>query len=311
MCGHYKNGVMANKADNSLSNSKPVCGVIMPISALDGCSEEHWREVLSILEDAIKLANFEPNLVSDADDIGILQKRIVQNVYNNEVIVCDVSGKNSNVMFELGMRLAFDKPTIIIKDDMTNYSFDTSVIEHLEYPRDLRFTKIIAFKEKLRSKIAATYEKSKADPNYSTFLKSFGEYKVAQLQSKEVSSEAYILESLEELKNEVRVLRRTPTKSEVSKSLPPDVEECICVHVSEYVMEHDLSSLSEIKKHKTKIVNYLKSINHIEMTCGSKENVRPYLEIALEDTNLLKKYMPKHLLDSDGTQLTSIEDKPL
>jgi hypothetical protein len=35
------------------------------------------------------------------------------------------------------MRLAFDRPTIIVKDDLTTYSFDTSPIEHLEYPRDL------------------------------------------------------------------------------------------------------------------------------------------------------------------------------
>ena len=111
--------------NNNTNPSKPMCGIIMPISEIDNCSAEHWVEVQSILRDVIKSADFEPNLVSDADDVGIIQKRIVQNVYSNEIVVCDVSGKNPNVMFELGMRLAFDKPTIIIKDDFTNYSFDT------------------------------------------------------------------------------------------------------------------------------------------------------------------------------------------
>jgi len=32
-------------------------------------------------------------------------------------------------MFELGLRLAFDKPAIIVKDDNTSYSFDTAPIE--------------------------------------------------------------------------------------------------------------------------------------------------------------------------------------
>lgn len=77
--------------------------------------------------------------MSDADDVGVIQKRIVQGVYGADLIVCDVSCKNSNVMFELGMRLAFDKPTVIIKDDKTDYTFDTGVIEHITYPRDLRF----------------------------------------------------------------------------------------------------------------------------------------------------------------------------
>lgn len=203
---------MATTRKDETPDTKPKCGIVMPISAIEDCSAEHWADVLGILREVIQSAGFDANLVSDADDTGIIQKRIVQNIYNNEIVVCDVSAKNPNVMFELGLRLAFDKPTVIIKDNFTNYSFDTSVIEHLEYPRDLRFTKIIAFKEKLRNKITATYEQSQRDPNYSTFLKSFGEYKVAHLQSKEVSSEAYVLESLEEIKKELTWLRRSSTR---------------------------------------------------------------------------------------------------
>jgi len=178
----------------------------MPISAIDGLPSEHWAEVLAILKDVITSADFEPNLVSDADDIGIIQRRIIQNLYNNEIIVCDVSAKNPNVMFELGMRLAFDKPTIIIKDDKTDYTFDTSVIEHLVYPRDLRFTKILDFKENLKKKIEGTYQKSKDDPKYSTFLKNFGQYKIAHLEEREVSSNEYILSTLNEIRTEISQL---------------------------------------------------------------------------------------------------------
>lgn len=114
--------------------------------------------------------------------------------------MCDVSGKNPNVMFELGMRLAFDKPTIIIKDEKTSYSFDTSPIEHLEYPRDLRFTKIVEFKDALKEKIGATYKRSVEDPSYTTFLKHFGTFTVSKLDSKEVSKEDFIIEELRDLK---------------------------------------------------------------------------------------------------------------
>jgi hypothetical protein len=101
---------------------KAVCGLVMPISAIDGLSEAHWKDVLSIVSDAIEKAGFIPQLVSTADDIGIIQKRIIQNLYDNPIAVVDVSAKNPNVMFELGLRLAFDKPTIIVKDDQTSYS---------------------------------------------------------------------------------------------------------------------------------------------------------------------------------------------
>lgn len=188
-----------------------VCGIVMPISTIDGCLESHWVEVKSIISDAISAAGFEANLVSDADEIGVIQKRIIQNLYDNPVVVCDVSAKNPNVMFELGLRLAFDKPTIIIKDDRTSYSFDTSSIEHLEYPRDLRYSKIVEFKARFAAKIKATYEASLDGDSYTTFLKHFGEFKVAKIDKTEVSSSEYIIE-------ELRSLKKSLSKLEVSNT---------------------------------------------------------------------------------------------
>lgn len=208
-----------SEEQNKLEKIK--CGIIMPISAIDGCSAEHWSEVQSILIEAaasVKNYDFTTMMVSEAEDIGIIQKRIVQNVYNSDIVICDVSGKNPNVMFELGMRLAFDKPTIIVKDDKTNYSFDTGIIEHLEYPRDLRFTKIVDFKQRLNSKLVATLEESKANPEHSTFLKSFGQFKVSTLSEHEVTPDKAILESIEDLRNELfqitkYTMRKMPEKT--------------------------------------------------------------------------------------------------
>jgi hypothetical protein len=183
---------------------KPICGVVMPISTIDGCSESHWAEVLEIMTEAIEEAGFDANLVSNADDVGIIHKRIIQNLYDNPIVVCDVSGKNPNVMFELGMRLAFDKPTVIIKDEKTAYSFDTSSIEHIEYPRDLRFSQIVDFKVKLTEKIAATHKRATTDPNFTTFLKHFGEFTVAKLDKKEVSGQEFIMEELRSIRSAVR-----------------------------------------------------------------------------------------------------------
>ena len=69
-------------AEKQIVNPKATCGIIMPISAIDNCTAEHWGDVLSILREVIESANFEPTLVSDADDIGIIQKRIIQNIYS-------------------------------------------------------------------------------------------------------------------------------------------------------------------------------------------------------------------------------------
>lgn len=187
----------------------------MPISAIDGCSESHWSEVLCIIKEAIESAGFEANLVSHSDDSGIIHKRIIQNLYDNPMVVCDVSGKNPNVMFELGLRLAFDKPTVIIKDEKTSYAFDTSSIEHLDYPRDLRFSKIVDFKQKLTEKIKATHQRATSDQNYTTFLKHFGEFKVAKIEKKEVPGQEYIIDELRALRGAIHRIEINQQSKEI------------------------------------------------------------------------------------------------
>jgi len=255
------------------------CGIVMPISTIDGCSSEHWNEVLDILKDAIIQADFEPNLVSNADDSGIIQKRIIHNLYSNEIVVCDVSCKNPNVMFELGMRLAFDKPTIIIKDDKTDYSFDTSLIEHLTYPRDLRFSKINKFKESLISKIIGTYKKSTTDSNYTTFLKHFGEYKVAKLTEKEISSDKFIMNAIEDIRKEVSVIRinqhnslnSVSTINNLNKKELHIAKDFVGNKIKEYLQLNELSSsdITFSDEHEEKIYDFMLGISNTKEICHS------------------------------------------
>lgn len=180
----------------------------MPISGTPEYSEQHWQDVALIIKEALTGTNFSIELVSNSDEVGVIQKRIVQNLYGCDLVICDVSAKNPNVMFELGMRLAFDKPAIVIKDSITSYSFDTAPIEHLVYPRDLRYHTIQAFKQKLREKALATYEAS-LRPEYTTFLKHFGEFVVTNIEARPVSKEDFILEELGELRMAVVEMART------------------------------------------------------------------------------------------------------
>ncbi|MCE7061241.1 hypothetical protein [Dyadobacter sp. CY343] len=189
---------------------KMTCGIIMPIAGNQDYSTEHWKDVLSIISEAIHATEiFEPKLVSEDVAIGLIHERIVSNIYNNEIVVCDVSSKNPNVMFELGMRLAFDKPTIIVKDSDTGYSFDTGPVEHLNYPRTLRFADIVNFKLTLAAKITATYNKSQDEADFSPFLKSFGKtIKPAKITETEITQGDYIVSELGRISKEIRLMRR-------------------------------------------------------------------------------------------------------
>jgi hypothetical protein len=140
----------------SAAVERPVCSIVMPRSSIAGCSEAHWAAVLEIVRTAAESAGFEASLVSTANDAGALEQRIIQNRHDSSIAVCDVSGKDPDVMFELGLRLALDRPTIIIKDDVTSYLFDIDAIEYLEYQRDLHRSGIADFQIRLARSIVFT-----------------------------------------------------------------------------------------------------------------------------------------------------------
>lgn len=240
---------------------KEKCGIVMPISSIDDCDERHWAEVQEIITEAIESAGFEGNIVSNSDDVGIIHKRIIQNLYDNPIVVCDVSGKNPNVMFELGMRLAFDKPTIIVKDNKTSYSFDTSAIEHLEYPRDLRFSQIVEFKEQLTEKIRATYKKSKEDPSYTTFLKHFGTFHVAKIESREVSEDQLILEEIKELRNSISSIRnKESSRRNRNYDFDPELITITTDEIKKYAKQNGLRGKVQIRECRDEIQDLIQRV---------------------------------------------------
>ncbi|MEL0639141.1 hypothetical protein V6260_00785 [Pseudoalteromonas aliena] len=242
---------MSNETNTTLT-----CGLIMPISSIDGCNADHWEEVRVIVREALSDSGFKVDLVSDSNEVGIIQNRIVNNIYNSDIVVCDVSGKNPNVMFELGMRLAFDKPTVIIKDDVTNYSFDTAPIEHIEYPRDLHYQSIVDFKNLLKKKVKATYQAS-LKPEYTTFLKHFGEFKISTVSDKEISSENYILKAIGELSSSVkRMEKNTVSFNETNKQssiMRLNISKVFEEVFESYMALHDVNEF-ELGSHKESLI---------------------------------------------------------
>ena len=196
------------------SNSGSSCGIIMPISDTAGYPTAHWADVLAIIKDVTAQKNIDSELVSSGNDSGIIQKRIVQNLATKDIIICDVSSKNPNVMLELGMRLLVPKPTIVIKDDKTDINFDASPIEHLLYPHDLRFNKMMNFKDQLTNKIEHALTEVANPQNKNSFLAAFGPFEIPTINTKEVTTEAYLLT---EIKNIYEELVNLSKRVDISK----------------------------------------------------------------------------------------------
>lgn len=147
----------------------------MPIGPLGDYPAEHWEQVKKILTlamDSSVAPSFSTRLVSEANETAIIHRTIVQNVAHMDVVICDVSGLNPNVMFELGLRLASGGCAVIVKDEKTKFTFDAHPIEHLEYESSLGWQSVEKFKQDLVKKVRDTYNAWLKDG--STFHKAFG-----------------------------------------------------------------------------------------------------------------------------------------
>ena len=193
-----------NQISAAESPQRPICGIVRPIADMEPYPNGHWGEVHDILTDAIESADYEARLVSENESVGVILGNIVSNLYSNPIVICDVSGRNPNVMFELGMRIAFEKPTVIVTDDLTPFAFDISPIKHLIYPHSLRFKEIIRFKGEIKAAILATVA-SAQDPSTRGYLQQFGPIEISELGSQLVSPEQ-IVSDLQEIRRSIRAL---------------------------------------------------------------------------------------------------------
>lgn len=124
-----------------MSKEKPECFVMMPVSDIDGYPAGHFGEVFAeLIKPACEQTGFKPNLVSENKRSGLIHLEILQGVVNAPMAICDVTGRNPNVLYELGLRQAFNKKTVIIKDNnpKEQFIFDISGIRHTRYQQELR-----------------------------------------------------------------------------------------------------------------------------------------------------------------------------
>ena len=93
---------------------KEQCFVIMPISDQGDYPKGHFDKVYEqIFQPAIREAGYEPYRVDENKICDSIMKKIFDAIYNSPMALCDLSNRNPNVLYELGLRQAYDKPVVL------------------------------------------------------------------------------------------------------------------------------------------------------------------------------------------------------
>lgn len=170
---------------------KPTCFVIMPISDVDGYDAGHFGRVYEfIVKPACRNAGFKPVRADEVQVTNYIVVDILRKILDADMVVCDLSGRNSNVLYELGIRQAFNRPVTLIRDSRTPRIFDIQGLRDLEYDESLRIDKINSAVESLTNLLKNTSKLNEADVN--SIIQLLG-VRPAQVPSVEVSKDTGLL----------------------------------------------------------------------------------------------------------------------
>lgn len=197
---------------NSKTKEEPLktCFVIMPISDVDGYPKGHFDRVYKhIIEPACRQVGYEPIRADETSKTNVIIVDILKNILACDMAICDLSARNPNVFYELGFRQAFNKKTVLMKDEKTNRPFDISAIRSFEYQSSLRIDLVNEVIEKLAKALTETEAMTKEETN--SLLKLLAIDSPAKLpQSLKLSDDSsLILQAICDLSDDVqRILRK-------------------------------------------------------------------------------------------------------
>lgn len=133
------------------------CFVIMPISDVDGYPKGHFLHVYEdIIKPAVDQTEFTPSRADEVKETNFIHLDMLKKLIEAPIAICDLSTRNPNVLFELGIRQAFDKPVVLIQEKGTPKIFDIGPLRYLEYSKDMKYHEVLKTQNELKEAIEAT-----------------------------------------------------------------------------------------------------------------------------------------------------------
>jgi hypothetical protein len=197
------------KKNNLLMEApKLTCFVIMPISDIEGYEKGHFTRVFQhLIKPACEKAGFKPIRADDEIITNYIVIDIIRKILESDIVICDLSSTNPNVMYELGIRQSFNKKSVLIKDVKTSRIFDIQGLRTIDYDENLRIDEVQKNIENISKTLRETYENEKHEINSIIQLLSI---KPAEITTSiEISKESsIIIESLNEISNRLNRLEK-------------------------------------------------------------------------------------------------------
>jgi general stress protein 26 len=261
-----KLGKMA-QADREDEREK--CFVIMPIGEIDTIyPKDHFKHVYEdIFCPAIEKAGFKPYRASDKLSSHMIHVDIIKEIVEAPFALCDLSTRNPNVLFELGIRQAFDKPVVLVQEAGTPRIFDISTINTIDYRKEKIYHEVIEDRQKISKAITATME----DSSYNSIIQML---KLGQANLKE----GHQMNENDEIRLMLKTLTRDVSEIKSNKNI---------LHTLESNNNIRYRNHSEMNGSIEAIENFLKKISRLKLDNCTNNTKNSYLTRARRYRDML------------------------
>jgi hypothetical protein len=194
---------MTNKIPNAGERD---CFAIMPIADVDGYPQGHFRHVYEdIIIPGCAAAGYKAVRADEVKASNLIHLDILRKLIDAPIAVCDLSSRNPNVLFELGIRQAFDKPVVLIQEKGTPRIFDIAPLRYLEYSQDMKYHEVLRTQKELAETIQATVAADADEGNVNSIVKLLALDNAARIPELKNGKEFFAIELVQA---EVREMRK-------------------------------------------------------------------------------------------------------
>ena len=195
---------------------KPECFVIMPIGEKPE-RPGHFRRVYEdIFVPACDKAGFKADRGGEDKTTGIIHLDILRKLLKSPMALCDLTGHNPNVLFELGIRQAFDMPVALVAEDGTGKIFDTDILWHHEYKKARLYHEVLEDQREIAKILKKTYARAQSGDNTSSLIRLLDiGFTKATLPEKSTPEESvgYLVGLVERMSADIQLLKRSKAVS--------------------------------------------------------------------------------------------------
>lgn len=220
----------AEKTETTEAKTK-TCFIVTPIGADDSEIRRAVDGVIdAVIEPVLNSFNFGYTVAHRMVDAGSITKQVISELIESDLVICNLTNLNPNVMYELAVRHAVRKPVVCIALKGTKIPFDIQDDRVIFYENDMQGAMELRFR--LEQMVPSALEDIVPD---NPIYRATESEAIMQKAQGESSSDEFILRAVERLERKVHGLDLT-LEGKI-QDVPRDQQH----HFSRVIFEDDIS----------------------------------------------------------------------